>query len=145
MKENILKLKEEGKTIKEICQILNCAPSTVSYYLYEKTKISTRNRNRKNKKKYLTKNPVAEKLGNFLYSKRSTFNQIGPKTEKRSARKLKKSFLNSKFSMQELREKIGENPMCYITKTPINLTKKSSYSLDHIIPVCKGGIIVLEI
>lgn len=144
MKEKIIQLRKEGKTIKQICTILNCAQSTVSYHLYDKTKQSTKNRAPKNKKIYLEKNPIAYKLGNFLYSKRSTFNQIGEKTNKRSAGKFKKSFLKPNFSMKELLDKIGPNPRCYLTNTSIDLRDKSSYSLDHIIPVCQGGDNKLE-
>ena len=32
LKNSILKLRSEGKTYKQICEILNCSKSTVSYY-----------------------------------------------------------------------------------------------------------------
>lgn len=48
------------------------------------------------------------------------------------------------FSAYDLLDNIGPEPKCYITKSPINLTNKKSYSLDHIIPVSKGGSSTLD-
>tara|TARA_R110000824_G_scaffold241616_1_gene430375 strand:- start:236 stop:502 length:267 start_codon:yes stop_codon:yes gene_type:complete len=36
-------------------------------------------------------------------------------------------------------EKIGANPICYLTGRKINLNNPSKYSLDHITPTAKGG------
>ena len=43
------------------------------------------------------------------------------------------------FTIHELLAKIGPNPKCYLTGDDIDLTKKDSYQLDHIIPRSKGG------
>lgn len=56
MKEKILQLKSEGKTNLEICEILGCAKSTVSYHLHPETKagyISRQNERRKDAKQKL--------------------------------------------------------------------------------------------
>ena len=36
-------------------------------------------------------------------------------------------------------KKIIDHPVCYLTGRKIDLSKPSKYSLDHIIPVSKGG------
>lgn len=48
------------------------------------------------------------------------------------------------FKAKDLLEKIGENPICYLTGRPINLLDGQSYHLDHIIPKNKGGENSLE-
>ena len=35
--------------------------------------------------------------------------------------------------------KVGENPICYLTGRNVDLSKKEEYHLDHIHPVSKGG------
>jgi len=43
------------------------------------------------------------------------------------------------FSLDDLLEKIGDNPICYLTGKPIDLKETKSYQFDHVIPVSKGG------
>ena len=45
----------------------------------------------------------------------------------------------TKITVEELLEKIGSDPKCYLTKIPINLLDSKSYQLDHIIPKSRGG------
>lgn len=51
----------------------------------------------------------------------------------------KKTKYTQDFTIQELLNKIGPNPQCYLTGEAIDLTKPETYSLDHIIPRSKGG------
>ena len=46
---------------------------------------------------------------------------------------------NQNFSIEELRKKLGDNPICYLTGEPIDLLERDEYTLDHIIPRAKGG------
>ena len=48
------------------------------------------------------------------------------------------------FTLDELIEKLGDNPKCYLTGKEIDLSKSGSYSLDHIVPKSKGGENSLE-
>jgi 5-methylcytosine-specific restriction endonuclease McrA len=43
-----------------------------------------------------------------------------------------------------LLEKIGDNPVCYLTGRKIDLLDGKSYHLDHIIPKDKGGSNTLD-
>ena len=44
-----------------------------------------------------------------------------------------------RWGIYEFVEKFGKTPKCYITGIEINLKDISSWSLDHIIPISKGG------
>lgn len=48
------------------------------------------------------------------------------------------------FSLKELKEKVGLNPICYLTGEKIDLSKPETYSLDHKIPISRGGSSSLE-
>jgi len=43
------------------------------------------------------------------------------------------------FKAKDLLAKIGDNPICYLTGRPIDLSDGRSYHLDHIVPISKGG------
>ena len=48
------------------------------------------------------------------------------------------------FKVQDLIDKIGDNPVCYLTGRPINLEEGRFYHLDHILPKSRGGDNSLE-
>jgi 5-methylcytosine-specific restriction endonuclease McrA len=48
------------------------------------------------------------------------------------------------FKVNDLLNKIGDNPTCYLTGRKINLLDGKSYHLDHIIPKNKGGTNTLD-
>ena len=125
LKEQILTLRKEGKTLFEIKQTLNCSFSTVAYHLYEKTRVSTLRRiNPETKKKYaLTTNAI-------LYSKYIQFFRAGHR---------RKITTSPTFSFEELKQIVGSQPTCYLTGQPINLTEPRTLSLDHKLPVSRGG------
>ncbi len=43
------------------------------------------------------------------------------------------------FTVQDVLDKFGTNPTCYLTGDSIDISKPSSYHFDHIIPKSKGG------
>ena len=43
------------------------------------------------------------------------------------------------FKLEDVIEKFGENPTCYLTGQPIDMWKPSTYEFDHIIPRIRGG------
>lgn len=114
MKEKILKLREEGKTYKEISEALHIGIERVEWHCNPNRKNVSRNGNRN----YRRKNP--------LYKKVASFHGI-TKTKVPS------------FSYKEFLERVGEHPKCYVTNTPIDLNDIASYSIDHIIPNSRGG------
>ena len=132
MKEDILKLREEGKTYNEITLILGCSKSTVAYYCGEGQKEKTLNRKRRSRKN----NPLMDKVDRF----------------RDRVRDFQRNRTNGKFSegrtyditIEDVLNKIGENPKCYLTGREIDIFKTSDYHLDHIHPVKKGGDSSLE-
>ncbi len=48
------------------------------------------------------------------------------------------------LTYEDVMKKIGPNPTCYLTGESIELDKPSTYSLDHIIPISRGGDNSLE-
>ena len=49
-----------------------------------------------------------------------------------------------KFSTQDVLDKWGETPTCYLTGAQLDLKNPTSFELDHIIPKCKGGLNTLD-
>lgn len=148
MKESILKLKAEGKSYKQIQEILGCSKGTISYHcgVGQKDKTSIRRNNRR-------KNLVINKTDNFKYSSRPeniivkrvdrTNKNIGESVRKFNKRDNTKkgkvdSGQNSSFTWQDVVNKFGENTICYLSGEKINLYV-NNYSFDHIIPSSKGG------
>ena len=51
----------------------------------------------------------------------------------------KKANCNVLFGVQDVLNKFGPYPRCYLTGLPINYDDAKSYHLDHVIPISKGG------
>jgi predicted transcriptional regulator len=149
MKEQILKLREEGKTYNEIMGILGCSKSTISYYCGENQKEKTLTRTNKRRE-----NVLLAKVENFKYRKKNNKEILDKNNKTRkdvveSIRKFQKrengvstdginKNLLITFTWEDVLEKYGENTICYLSGEPINLYV-NNYNLDHIIPSSKGG------
>ena len=114
IKDEIEKLRKLGKTYEEISKQLSIPAGRVEYYCNPQRREMMRKWNLNYRRK------------NRLYKKVASFHQIS---------KIKRCG----FKYREFLEAIGENPVCYITKTPIDLNDVKNYSIDHIIPNSKGG------
>lgn len=77
----------------------------------------------KYKRKY--RKIITGKLGCFINSNKFY--------ENRNRMKITKEILNKAL------EKLGPNPICYLTGDKIDINDAKSYNLDHIIPKAKGG------
>jgi len=106
------RLKNLGHNHKEISEIIGCSYYTVIYHL---------NPERKTKQRAWFKDSYHNQ---HLLSKMTAFKKYGNTID---------------FSLADLLEHIGDNPTCYFTSQPINLSIPSSYSLDHKIPKSRGG------
>lgn len=126
MKEQILELRNQGKTYTEIIEIVKCSKATVSYYCSEGQKEKVKERATKYRKTNL-KTILSKKIANFM-CKPGYKNHSGPNKRDQFT-----------FTSQDLIDKFGENPKCYLTGLPINLLEPSTYHLDHIIPRSRGG------
>lgn len=122
-KEKILELRSEGKSYKEIVDELGCSKGTVSYHCGkgQKEKTAARRRKQANGIKY----KVYKKIDDF----------IG-----RTPRSCSPNNYVARGEVNYLMyKKIINNPRCYITGEDIDLNDSGSWSLDHIVPISKGG------
>lgn len=124
LKEKILKLKEEGKSLARIAEEAGCAESTVSYNTSEQY----RQRQKENLKRQRKTDPLSVKIRTFF-----DLNSHGVRAS-----------VNIRFYKEDLIKKIGATPICYLSGRKINFEDRKSFSLDHIIPVARGGENTLE-
>lgn len=74
-------------------------------------------------------------LGRIVHVKHNHFAETRTKAERKEhGDRVVKMFKNS-----DLKEKLQNDPHCYLTGDKIDLMDSSSYSLDHKIPKSKGG------
>ena len=126
-KEKILELREQGLSYRQIQESLGCSRSTICYHLGDGQKHKTRMRN---KQFYTKRGGLYKKLKSFCCS------NDGRASRKRTSTKM--------LDFSSVQEKVGENPTCYLTGEPIDLSDLGSYSLDHVLPMSKGGDSSLE-
>lgn len=143
-REDILNLRKQGLSYREICKELGCARSTVSYHCgkgqREKSRVSSQKRA-----------PLCKKVGLFKSrcepSSWKTFSSR-VKCFKRRARGRKDASwrvnVKSQYSCADVVKKISAKPVCYLTGKKIDINDAKAYSLDHRIPVSKGGTNELE-
>jgi len=153
LKDDILKLRGEGLSYRQIEYRLGCSKGTIAYHCGagQKAKVLGRTRKRRlcplrtkmeafkygKKKKF--SDPFVEVFGskkNILRDKLIHFARIGTKANRMGYRFM--------FRLKDLVEKIGDDPRCYWTGRKIDLTSRRSYHLDHLVPRSRGGDNSLE-
>lgn len=145
IKDQILKLHTEGLNYDQIAKELNCSKGAISYHLGKGQKEKYANRRRKRRS---IVHPLIIKIESFLYRNnkipkgRKPYNTIEKliylKVYQYNNRKTK---MNSKpnFTVEQVLEKIGSSPKCYLTGRTIDINKPRTYSLDHRLPSARGG------
>lgn len=137
-KEKILELRAEGKSYREIQKITGASKSTISFHLGEGQKIKNKIRSDKNKRKH----PYTRKFYHYIDTESRGTNK--QRKENKSPFSYGKFTSTCGFTVQDIINKLGESPKCYLTGKDINIYDISSYSFDHIIPVSRGGKSTLE-
>lgn len=137
MKEEILKLKSEGKSYREIEKLLGCSKGTVAYHCGEGQKEKTNQRN----KKWKNNNPLKVKFDNWKTSWKYKFRTKVNSFKLKDNSQARRGPVNSDIiSYTDVVRKIDtENPICYLTGRSIDFSKPDTYQFDHFIPVSKGG------
>lgn len=134
MKEEILKLRKEGKSYKHIQLILNCSKSTISYHCGEGQKEKTKKRTKKRRE-----NILLEKVDTFKYRKlRNNREKVRRFNKRDNETGFANKEIEQNFFWTDVLKKFGENTFCYLSGEKINLLN-DSYNLDHIIPYSRGG------
>lgn len=142
MKEQILKLRSEGKTFNEIKEILGCSKGTISYHCSDGQKEKSKNRLKKRRE-----NLIVAKLENFKYKKtkekkprsnnKKRVDENIRKFQKRELSKINKN-IKPTFNWVEVIDKFGQDTHCYLSGEKVNLFE-NNYNFDHIIPASRGG------
>lgn len=123
MKEEILKLREEGKSYREINLILGCSKGTIAYHCGKGQKEKTQ------KRRKINSNSIKHKI----------YNKIDSFVSRNTVPKGVFNYIKRDLNHIHYYDKIIENPYCYLTGEKIDLYLSNSYNLDHIIPASKGG------
>lgn len=143
---NILRLRKQGLSYNKIVKELGCSKSTVAYYCNDTTK---------EKIIQLKDNHELKKFMSQLdnYKQRdmntNTVNMCKDWNKKfRSScsrfRNKNKMEIKNKFTYHDAIDHLGGKiTKCYLTGREIDITK-DDFSLDHIIPIAKGGSCELE-
>lgn len=120
MKNKIVELRERGFTYKQICEELGITKGTVSYHVGNgvKEKVSER------RKATITNIRICKKINGFKKGGRT-------KTQEKK--------VIDNYDFKDVMKKIGTDPICYISGRKLDLDNTSSWHLDHMIPICKGG------
>jgi len=144
LKEKIIELKKSGLSYNEIQKKLNCSKGTISYHCGLGQKEKSRNRIQKHR----NQNVLKKKIEGFNYCKRKEKTEIKEKDKRIKEiiklriwrfSKMENGKYKKMFNEEQLLEKIGKEPRCYLTGRLINLNNPKSYNLDHIVPRTKGG------
>lgn len=145
--KKILELRELGKTYDEIKDELECSKGTIAYYLGDGQKEKSGNRRRKYRS---NQHPYTRKMEAFstkssiptIEKTKSKFKKI-MKNKIEGFHKIKKDnklmYTKPEFTLEDVINKFGEHPKCYLTGQSINIYETSTYHFDHIIPRSKGG------
>lgn len=151
-KEEILRLRAEGKTYNEIVEIVGCGKSTVAYHCGEGVKqkasdAQTRRRSenllvvkvekfrlKKAKPKSCETRHVVSDNKKLIRHKVEDFQR---RCQTENGTKLGKR--NTEFRWTDVVGRFGENTSCYLSGRPINLMEPKTYQLDHIVPASRGG------
>ena len=138
MKEEILKLRAEGKTYNQIKEIVGCAKSTIVYHCA----IGQKEKRKKRDEKYRNNNMIIKKSQKFqsksrLLKDKSEDFQRPRILDEGGNNKLGKR--NLVFKWQDVVDKFGVKTNCYLTGRPIDLKIDKNYHFDHIVSISKGG------
>ena len=140
-KEDIIRLRAEGKSMRAIAKTLGCSKSTVSYHCSsgggEKKRVKSQRKKPLCKKVNMFKSRCTVRGWTKLRGKVKGFKKRIKGEKNRSHWRVNN--LSENFNCAQVVEKIGENPRCYLTGREIDLNKPKDYNLDHIVPITLGG------
>lgn len=136
MKEQILELRNQGRTYHEICEQLGCSKSTVAYHCG----VGQKEKNRRRTQKRREDTVILKRVENFQYDRRLKDKSEDFQRERfYNDRKKKLGKRSLKFGWKDVIDKFGWETECYLTGRRIKLNEPRTYQFDHIEPVGKGG------
>lgn len=113
---------------------------------YSRKEIMVKLKISENKYNYLTASAEArEKRKEYHKKWREEKNKTPLAKLKAAVRRFqKRSICQNNFTAEDVVNKFGQNPVCYLTGLPINYEDTSTYQLDHMIPIKLGGASSLD-
>lgn len=134
LREKILALRDDGCPFSEISRQLGCSKSVVCYYCTPGQLEKNRTRTQRRRKD----NSLIKKIETFKGKNRKRLRDKTRDFQRRIGSKNKSKAIIS-FNCNDVLQKFGDTPKCYLTGRIIDLMESKSYSLDHVIPATKGG------
>tara|TARA_R110000824_G_scaffold229702_2_gene417339 strand:- start:359 stop:910 length:552 start_codon:yes stop_codon:yes gene_type:complete len=140
--EDILSLRRRGMSFRDISKKLGCSKATISYHCgktqSEKKRVKAQHHDPLSKKVNRFKSRCTKEAWRTFRTKIKGF-----KKRSKGVGKARTDWrvhnVSTPYTCKDVVVKIGDNPICYLTGRKINLNRPSTYSLDHIIPIAKGG------
>lgn len=144
-RDDILRLRSEGKTYNEIQKELGCSKGTISYHLGHGQKQKTEDR-----RKNLTDSKLRKKVSYWKnrVAGEATQRQVSPRTHNRKMLQKVREFQKERrggtaptldWTYDDLREIIADYQCCYLTGREIDVNDCDTFHLDHIEPRSRGG------
>lgn len=138
--QQIIQLRDSGKTYDEIKVLLKCSKGTIAYHCGINQKQKTKDR--KMKDPFRTK--ISRRVDNFqkLTLESKPYKPNVKNFRERLSQKIC-TFTGKDggrmFTLEELLTRIGDNPICELTGRLIDIEDTRSWELDHKIPRSRGG------
>lgn len=143
LEEQIKTLHNQHKTYNEIKSILGCSKGTICYYIGNNQKTKNLQRQQKNR---LKQHPFIKKIESFSSSIITTKKRHIHQTKKLIQLKIETfsrtgdmMYNKPTFTVDDVLNKLGETPKCYLTGQDIDISQPRTYQFDHIIPRSRGG------
>lgn len=148
-KDEILRLRAEGKTYNEIQAELGCSKGTIAYHCGAGQKEKVRAR-----QKRMLHGQIKKNLSNWRNQgehKPREFKGFNRSWETRIKDKIRKfhdgqgyAVDTINFTYDDVIKKIEGEEWCYLTGRPIDKYDSATFHFDHIVPRSKGGANTLE-
>lgn len=143
--KEIQELRKKGLSYAEICEELECSKGTVSYHLGNGVKT----KQQQYKKDNSTTDKIYKKICVFKAKQCSSIypiitNTVATRIKNKIKRFKERGVMSDNFTYEDFMNKIGDQPKCYLTGDPIDISKTRSWHLDHRVPSSKGGDNSLE-
>ena len=124
--EEMKKLRAEGLTYREISEKIGCCLHTVMIYLKPNA--------RSNRLKAAR---IRERAGTPAHLRRKLQKKV--KAFKSEGCRNTSNPKGYRYTIDDVRDKFGETPKCYLTGRDIDWTKTGGFHFDHIKPIARGG------
>lgn len=143
-KDQIISLRQQGKTYNQIVAILGCSKGTVAYHCGEGQKEKCSNRQREQRIAHCLTNKATRFKNPRKKPQRKHSDEPPTRLLKKKTYRFQSGDAGLNFSFKDILEKYGTQTQCYLSGRSINLMEPRTYSFDHITPTSKGGVNSLE-